>query len=202
MADATAEFRPMRRFAVVGVAVSIGVLAFAPSGLAASARVAALQIGLRAHGFDPGPVDGVRGQLTTGALIAFQRARGSPDRTRRPRDTARARAARPAASRTARARRRRRGLGRRGARVPARRYGLGVAAVDGRFTRGDGRRAAPLPESRGSSRTASPGPRTFARSPVMSPRRPDARRPAGRELLLDRGALSRQPLAARSTRTA
>src|SRR6476619_5976697 len=40
----------MRRFAVVGVAVSIGVLVFAPSGLAASARVAAHQIGLRAHG--------------------------------------------------------------------------------------------------------------------------------------------------------
>src|SRR4029453_1043886 len=64
----------MRRFAVVGVAVSIGVLAFAPNGLAASARVAALQVGLRAHGFDPGPIDGVRGQLTTHALVAFQRA--------------------------------------------------------------------------------------------------------------------------------
>ena len=59
----------MRRFAVVGVAVSIGVLAFAPTGLAASARVAALQIALRAHGFDPGPVDGVRGPLTTSALV-------------------------------------------------------------------------------------------------------------------------------------
>ena len=56
----------MRRFAVFGVAVCIGVLAFAPSGLAASGRVAALQIGLRAHGFDPGPIDGVRGQLTDG----------------------------------------------------------------------------------------------------------------------------------------
>ena len=66
----------MRRFAVVGVAVSIGVLAFAPSALAASARVAALQVGLRAHGFDPGPVDGVRGGLTTNALLAFQRANG------------------------------------------------------------------------------------------------------------------------------
>ena len=41
---------PMRRFAVVGVAVSIGVLAFAPSGLAASARVAALQVALRCTG--------------------------------------------------------------------------------------------------------------------------------------------------------
>src|SRR5688572_32099884 len=42
----------MRRFAVIGVAVFIGVLVFAPSGLAASARVAALQVGLRAHGLD------------------------------------------------------------------------------------------------------------------------------------------------------
>jgi hypothetical protein len=65
----------MRRFAVAGVAVSIGALALAPSGVAASARVAALQIGLRAHGFHPGPVDGVRGPRTTRALIAFQRCR-------------------------------------------------------------------------------------------------------------------------------
>ena len=63
----------MRRFAVVGVALSIGALALAPSGFAANARVAALQIGLRAHGFDPGPVDGVRGSLTTSALVAFQK---------------------------------------------------------------------------------------------------------------------------------
>ena len=66
----------MRRFAVVGVAVSIGVLAFAPSGLAANARVAALQIALRAHGLDPGPVDGVRGPLTKAALATFQRRNG------------------------------------------------------------------------------------------------------------------------------
>jgi Transglycosylase SLT domain/Putative peptidoglycan binding domain/LysM domain len=63
----------MRRFAVVGVVLSLGVLAVAPETLAASARVAALQIGLRAHGFDPGPVDGVRGPRTTWALTAFQR---------------------------------------------------------------------------------------------------------------------------------
>jgi LysM repeat protein len=66
----------MGRLAVVGVAVSIGVLAFAPDGLAANARIAALQIGLRAHGLDPGPVDGVRGPLTTRALMTFQRTRG------------------------------------------------------------------------------------------------------------------------------
>src|SRR5262245_34940571 len=66
----------MRRLAVAGVAVSIGVLAFAPNGLAANARIAALQVGLRAHGFDPGPIDGVRGDLTTNALLRFQRKHG------------------------------------------------------------------------------------------------------------------------------
>jgi hypothetical protein len=66
----------MRRFAVVCFALSAVALASAPAGLAASARIAALQIGLRAHGFDPGPVDGVRGPLTRSALIAFQRKHG------------------------------------------------------------------------------------------------------------------------------
>ncbi|MFO7571320.1 MAG: peptidoglycan-binding protein [Gaiellaceae bacterium] len=66
----------MRRFAVVGVALSIGLLVLVPEALAGSARVAALQVGLRTHGFDPGPIDGRRGPATTSALIAFQRARG------------------------------------------------------------------------------------------------------------------------------
>ena len=58
----------MRRFAVVGVALSMGALGLAPEAFAGSARVAALQVALRAHGFEPGPVDGVRGPLTRGAL--------------------------------------------------------------------------------------------------------------------------------------
>jgi hypothetical protein len=66
----------MRRFAVVCFALSAVALVVAPNGLSASARVAALQIGLRAHGFDPGPIDGVRGPLTRGALEAFERERG------------------------------------------------------------------------------------------------------------------------------
>lgn len=66
----------MRRFVVVGVAVSIGVLVFASDGLAANARVAALQVALHARGFDPGPVDGVAGPMTRGALSAFQRRHG------------------------------------------------------------------------------------------------------------------------------
>ena len=66
----------MRRFAVVGVALSLGVLAMAPDAFAGSARVAALQVALRAHGHDPGPIDGVRGRLTSHALVRFQRAKG------------------------------------------------------------------------------------------------------------------------------
>ena len=126
----------MRRFAVVGVAVFIGVLVFAPSGLAASARVAALQVGLRAHGFDPGPVDGVRGQLTTSALVSFQRARGIRPTGLVGRHTRRALGRRGAPL-----------LGQRPLAVGAvgwdvavlefrlRRFGLGARAVDGRFTR-------------------------------------------------------------------
>jgi hypothetical protein len=125
----------VRRFAVVGVAVFIGVLVFAPSGLAASARVAALQVALRAHGFDPGPIDGVRGELTTGAVLRFQRARGIKATGLVGRNTRRAlgRRGRPL-------------LGQRQLAVGAigwdvavlefrlRRYGLGARAVDGRFT--------------------------------------------------------------------
>jgi Transglycosylase SLT domain/Putative peptidoglycan binding domain/LysM domain len=66
----------MRRLGVLCGALALGGFAFAAEADAASARVAALQIGLRAHGFDPGPVDGVRGPLTRRALLAFQRKRG------------------------------------------------------------------------------------------------------------------------------
>lgn len=125
----------MRRFAVVGVAVSIGVLAFAPSGLGASARVAALQIGLRAHGFDLGPIDGVRGQLTTRALIAFQRRNRIRATGRVGRATRRALGARgrPLLGQ------RELGVGAIGWDVAVlefrlRRYGLDLRAVDGRFT--------------------------------------------------------------------
>ena len=58
--------------------MSVGVLAFSPQAFAASARVAALQVGLRAHGYDPGPVDGVKGPQTVAALVAFQQRSGLP----------------------------------------------------------------------------------------------------------------------------
>ena len=126
----------MRRFAVVGVALSIGVLALAPNALAASARVAALQIGLRAHGFAPGPVDGVHGPLTTRALRSFQRKHGIRATGRVGRATRRALGARgrPLLGQ------RELGIGAIGWDVGVlefrlRRYGLGRRAVDGTFTR-------------------------------------------------------------------
>ena len=188
----------MRRFAVVGVAVSIGVLAFAPSGLAASARVAALQIGLRAHGFDPGPVDGVRGQLTTNALIAFQRARGVRPTGRVGRATRRALGARgrPLLGQ------RELGVGAVGWDVAVlefrlRRYGLGARCRRRAVHAEHERRAAPLPESTRSHRRRHRRPADVSLA-GRSRRHDDlARRPTGRELLLDRGALPRQPLAAR-----
>ena len=126
----------MRRFAVVGVALLLGVLGLAPESFAGNARVAALQVALRAHGFDPGPVDGVRGPSTTGALLRFQRAKGLvPDGKVGP------------VTRRAFGTRGRPLLGRRELGVGAigwdvavleyrlRKNGLGARAADGRYTR-------------------------------------------------------------------
>ena len=152
----------MRRFAVVGVAVCIGVLAFAPSGLAASGRVAALQIGLRAHGFDPGPIDGVRGQLTTGALLRFQQARGIRATGLVGRGTRRALRARgrPLLGQRELA------LGAVGWDVAVlefrlRRYGLGPRAVDGRFTRSTGVALRRYQSRRGLTADGIAGPKTY-----------------------------------------
>ena len=152
----------MRRFAVVGVAVSIGVLAFAPNVLAASARVAAVQVGLRAHGFDPGPVDGVRGRLTTHALLAFQRKHGIRATGLVGRATRRALGARgrPLLGQ------RELGIGAVGWDVAVlefrlRHYGLGARAVDGRFTRRTGVALRRYQMRRGLAADGIAGPRTY-----------------------------------------
>jgi LysM repeat protein len=152
----------MRRFAVVGVAVSIGVLAFAPNGLAASARVAALQIGLRAHGCNAGPVDGVRGQLTTNALLAFQRKHGIRATGLVGRATRRALGARgrPLLGQ------RELGIGAVGWDVAVlefrlRRYGLGARAVDGRFTPRTGVALRRYQMRRGLAADGIAGPKTY-----------------------------------------
>jgi hypothetical protein len=125
----------MCRFAVFGAALLVGVLAGGHQALAASAPTAALQVGLRAQGYNPGPIDGVRGPQTTSALVAFQRKKGiSPlgrvgPRTRR----ALGRHGRPLLGRRELA------VGTVGWDVAVlefrlRRNGLGPGAVDGRFT--------------------------------------------------------------------
>ena len=125
----------MRRFVVVGVALFIGILGFAEEAIAADARIAALQVALRAHGFSPGPIDGVRGPLTSSALVAFQREKGIRPDGRVGRRTRRALGVRGRPL-----------LGQRELAVGAvgwdvavlefrlRRSGLPVRAVDGRFT--------------------------------------------------------------------
>jgi soluble lytic murein transglycosylase-like protein len=126
----------MRRFAVALAASLVLVALAAPAAIAASPRTAALQVGLRAHGFDPGPIDGVRGPLTTRALVRFQRAKGvKPD------------GGLGRVTRRARGRRGRPLLGQRELAVGAvgwdvavlefrlRRLGLRRSAIDGRFTR-------------------------------------------------------------------
>jgi soluble lytic murein transglycosylase-like protein len=152
----------MRRFAVVGVAVSIGVLAFAPNGLAASARVAALQVGLRAQGFNPGPIDGVRGRQTSKALLAFQRSHGIRATGLVGRQTRRAlgRRGRPLLGQ------RELGIGAVGWDVAVlefrlRRYGLGARGVDGRFTRPTAVALRRYQARRGLAADGIAGPRTY-----------------------------------------
>jgi hypothetical protein len=125
----------MRRFVAVCIALSAVVLGLAPDALSASARVAALQIGLRAHGYQPGPVDGLRGPLTRGALVAFQRRHGLKQDGRMDRKTRRALGirGRPLLGQ------RELWVGRTGWDVAVlefrlRRYGLPRRAIDGRFT--------------------------------------------------------------------
>ena len=153
----------MRRFAVLGVAVFIGVLVFAPSGLAASARVAALQVGLRAQGFDPGP--GRRRSRAAddeGARRIPARSRDTPDRTRRTRE--RGVRSEPAAVHSSASVQL--GVGSIGWDVAVlefrlQRYGLGVRAVDGRFTRSTGVALRRYQRRRGLSADGIAGPKTY-----------------------------------------
>lgn len=126
----------MRRFAVVGVALCFGALGFADDAESANARLAATQVALRAHGFDPGPIDGISGPLTHAALASFQRAKKLRPDGRMDRVTRRAfgRRGRPLLGQ------RELDFGAVGWDVAVlefrlRRYGLPGSAIDGRFTR-------------------------------------------------------------------
>ena len=71
---ADAEFGGMRRVAVLGM-VLLSLVAVRPA-LGASGSVAALQIGLRAHGLYGGPIDGVGGPLTKAGVLRLQLTNG------------------------------------------------------------------------------------------------------------------------------
>src|SRR5574340_1311034 len=126
----------MRRLAVACVAVSGCGLGLAHGALAApSAQVAALQIGVRAAGFDPGPIDGVAGPRTRTAVSIFQRRHGLLATARLDIRTRRALGARgrPLLGQ------RELGVGAVGWDVAVlefrlRRWGLPTAMLDGRFT--------------------------------------------------------------------
>ena len=65
----------MRRIAVIAVAVA-ALGSSGPAVAAPSAKVAALQVALRASGLYTGQVDGISGPLTRGALLSFQHRNG------------------------------------------------------------------------------------------------------------------------------
>jgi peptidoglycan hydrolase-like protein with peptidoglycan-binding domain len=58
------------------IVVAAAALALAAPALGSSAKVAALQVGLRAHGVYAGPVDGVAGPATTEAVRRLQARAG------------------------------------------------------------------------------------------------------------------------------
>ena len=169
----------MRRFAVVGVALSIGVCGLTEVGTAANPRIAAVQVGLRAHGFDPGPVDGLPGPLTRSALASFQRAKKLPVDGKLDRRTRRALGSRGRPL-----------LGQRELAVGAigwdvavlefrlRRHGLARRAVDGRFTRATASALQRYQRGHGLAPDGIAGPNTY-RALAQTPRRTGACRPVG-----------------------
>ena len=70
----------MRRAGLIGAAVCSALAVAAPATAAPSARVAALQVALRAQGLYSGAIDGVAGPITRGGVTALQRRAGiAPD---------------------------------------------------------------------------------------------------------------------------
>jgi LysM repeat protein len=63
----------VRRTVVIVVAAAVALALAGPAAAAPSARIAALQVALRAHGLYKGSVDGMNGPMTRTALLTFQR---------------------------------------------------------------------------------------------------------------------------------
>jgi LysM repeat protein len=66
----------VRRTVVIVVAAAVALALAGPAAASQSARIAALQVALRAHGLYPGSVDGISGPLTRKALLTFQQKHG------------------------------------------------------------------------------------------------------------------------------
>ena len=66
----------MRRIVAIVVAVAAALSIAGPAVAAQSAKVAALQVALRANGLYKGEVDGISGPMTRRALLRFQRRHG------------------------------------------------------------------------------------------------------------------------------
>ena len=92
----------MRRIVVIVAAVAAALSIAGPAVAAQSAKVAALQVALRANGLYKGEVDGISGPMTRSALVRFQRRHGiRADGEGRLPHPLRARRARKAAARPA-----------------------------------------------------------------------------------------------------
>jgi hypothetical protein len=151
----------VRRKAAITAAVAAVLVPSAPAA-ASSASVAALQVALRAHGLNPGPVDGIAGPLTKTAIVSFQRRRGIPASGRVGRQTRRALGSlgRPLLGQ------RELGSGNVGWDVSALefrliRFGLPRASVDGRFTAVTLRALKRFQASAGLAVDGIAGPRTY-----------------------------------------
>ena len=66
----------MRRIVMIVAAVAAALSITGPAVAAQSAKVAALQVALRANGLYKGEVDGISGPMTRSALVRFQRRHG------------------------------------------------------------------------------------------------------------------------------
>ena len=66
----------MRRIVVIVAAVAAALSIAGPAVAAQSAKVAALQVALRANGLYKGEVDGISGPMTRSAVVRFQRRHG------------------------------------------------------------------------------------------------------------------------------
>src|SRR5207244_7034002 len=64
---------PMRRWLVP---LLVAAALPAPAAAFTNPQIPGLQVALRAHGYDPGPIDGIVGPKTAGAVRAFQRRSG------------------------------------------------------------------------------------------------------------------------------